>query len=185
MNNKFLENIERIKDLDLVENSDNKSHNFFEFLDKEEINFYLDFLRNKDKLVKIVSEEDENLKKYILLYLMIRNFVNSQTPNIIERKLNTLNNIKNLDDIYQNEILKVYIISGIYFIKENFNHPLINMKKSLIKYFHDLGGIEPGLWGINFKLDILKEIISRKDLEKILTKNNSVKWEHLHMFNYL
>ncbi|MCS7183841.1 MAG: hypothetical protein NZ866_00640, partial [Patescibacteria group bacterium] len=102
-----------------------------------------------------------------------------------ETKISTLNLIKNLDNNYQDKILIIYLLSGIYFLKFNIIHPIINLKKILLKYYHDIGGFEVNTWGLKIKIDLFKELINRKDIKKILSSNKKeIKWQDFYMLSY-
>ena len=189
MNNKFnlIQEIQRIENLNNSFLDVNKN---FNFIDKQEVEAYLNFLKNYSSLTKFlpnIKANNDCLTKNILIYLLIRNSANEQSQDILQSKIITFDYLKNLEFNYQSGILEVYLLTGLYFIHKNLDHPVINLKKSLIKYFHDMGGFEIDLWGVNFKLDVLKEIIFNSDinnLKKILTKSNKVDWSHLYMLNY-
>ncbi|GIW65784.1 MAG: hypothetical protein KatS3mg094_303 [Candidatus Parcubacteria bacterium] len=184
--NKFL------KEIDKLYNLKNWELNLFEFnfVDKDEISAYLKFSNNFNNLDGIFSNiqlNQENIKKNVLLYLLIRNLVNSNNDHnfsLINNKIKTLKLIKELNFNYQENILKTYVLSGIYFIKENIDHPFINFKKSLLKYFHDSGGFDIDVWGVNIKINILIELIDRNDLEIILNKNKNIDWQQFYMLTY-
>lgn len=193
MNNNFLKHDEKLENLtnqivNLTDNS-NEFQTYFNYIDQKEIEAYLNFLKNyhEIEISNIFSNsnlEDNFLKKYTIIYLLIRNFVNSQKLDVVQSKINTLNYLKDLNDDTKNNIIKIYLLSGLYFIYQNLDHPIINLKKSLIKYFHDLGGFEIGLWGINIKLEVFKEMILIENLKKILNKHKKVSWDDLYMLNY-
>jgi hypothetical protein len=167
----------------------NELLNYYNLIEPQEVQDYLKFIYNFDKLGKILDESvlDEKIfKNNVLSYLLIRNLTKYQKFNDpLEEKILTLKLITSLDNNKQDDILKTYIISGLYFIKENYDYYFLNFKKSLINYFHDLGGFEIKTWGIGLNLVMFKSLINSKDLKKFLNYSKNVRWEQLSMLNYL
>ncbi|GIW66159.1 MAG: hypothetical protein KatS3mg095_0057 [Candidatus Parcubacteria bacterium] len=187
MDNNFLQEITKIKNLNI--NIIESSQEFY-FIDNNELLSYLNFikyLQDTEKFYLNLNLSEEEIKKCTIIYLLIRNLVNknNKDDNIIKNKIQSLKLIRSLDDSYQDNILKTYIISGIYFIKANIDHPIINFKKSLLKHFHDIGGFNPDIWGFNFNLALFKEIIDKNNLETIFKKYKNINWQQFYMLTYL
>ena len=160
--------------------------NLFSKLTSKEIEVFLDLLNNLD-IYKIKIEnlnlEDENLKKYLLINLALINESKTENSDIKSVELNIINSLKSssITEEERQNIFKGYIVKGFHVLfledKKNKIFDEFKYKKLVLKYFHDIGGFQPGIWGVNINFDVFNEFINNiddKTLEKLENKNKIV-----------
>lgn len=166
--------------------SKNKLVSLFSNLSSNELEVFLDLLKNLDfykiKIENLPLLEDE-LKKYLLINLALRNEIRAEVKDLKTLELNIINYLKSQDlaEAERKGILTTYVIKGLHIlILESKNKKYFDefkYKKLALKYLHDIGGFQPGIWGININYDSFDEFINNideKTLEKLESKNNKI-----------
>jgi len=159
----------------------NKLKETFSNLSSTEVGVVFDLLKDIDfyrfKIENLNLEENE-IGKFLLINLALRNELKSE--NIEPKNLEVLV-IKSLDALesrLKEKILTTYFLKGLHILKrEEFyekEYTEAKYKKFVLKYFHDIGGFQPGLWGIKINYDLYEKFIkeiNEKILEKLESKN--------------
>jgi hypothetical protein len=187
MTNNILEKIRDLK-IETLKLESGYNLNFFEKLEKVYSEKYLDFVKNNYEVLKYFNDyifNQDNLLRGVIYILLILDHLLKDEENIFSLKIKFFNILNNLDKEIKKIIYTVYLLSGLYFIyKEIEGVYLLDLKKSLIKYFIDIGGIEEGIWGLKLNLNKFEDFVKNLDeqkLEKIFTKNKKVSRANLDL----
>ncbi len=187
MTNNILEKLRDLK-IETLKLESGYNLNFFEKLEKVYSEKYLDFVKNNYEVLKYFNDyifNQDNLLRGVIYILLILDHLLKGEENIFSLKIKFFNILNNLDKEIKENIYTVYLLSGLYFIyKEIEEVYLLDLKKSLIKYFIDIGGIEEGIWGLKLNLNKFEDFVKNLDeqkLEKIFTKNKKVSRANLDL----
>jgi hypothetical protein len=187
MTNNILEKLRDLK-IETLKLESDYNLNFFEKLEKVCSEKYLDFVKNNYEVLKYFNDyifNQDNLLRGVIYILLILDHLLKDEENIFSLKIKFFNILNNLDKEIKENIYTVYLLSGLYFIyKEIEGVYLLGLKKSLIKYFIDIGGIEEGIWGLKLNLNKFEDFVKNLDeqkLEKIFTKNKKVSRANLDL----
>jgi len=187
MTNNILEKLRDLK-IETLKLESDYNLNFFEKLEKVCSEKYLDFVKNNYEVLKYFNDyifNQDNLLRGVICILLILDHLLKDEENIFSLKIKFFNILNNLDKEIKENIYTVYLLSGLYFIyKEIQGVYLLGLKKSLIKYFIDIGGIEEGIWGLKLNLNKFEDFVKNLDeqkLEKIFTKNKKVSRANLDL----
>ncbi len=176
--------------------SDNldKFKNYFDRAPEEEIRAYI---QSFDKINWAIARFENikidltELKKSILIYLGLHNFAhalnqkNNADAEELEATKYSFDLLTKLDQTNQENIKTGYLISGLSLIKsfhqENFSLP----ERIVIKDFHDRGGFNPTVWGVQINWPLLDKSIAKlgrleqSEFEKEAARHKATTWETL------
>ena len=142
----------------------------------KEMEVYLDFIKNLEYLhlrIENIELENEELKKYFIIYLSLYNLARAAIENFDEIQFKTLELIKELEGNLKNNVLKAYILFNIYLILQDKLTTSYKLPRLILKYADEMGGFEISMWGIKAKWDLLFEIfnkISKEDISRFEKK---------------
>jgi hypothetical protein len=187
MTNNILEKLKDLK-IETLKLESDYNLNFFEKLEKVYLEKYLDFVKNNYEVLKHFNDyilNQDNLLRGIIYILLILDQLLKDEENIFSLKIKFFNILNILDKEIKENIYTVYLLSGLYFIYKKIGGVyLLELKKSLIKYFIDVGGIEESIWGLKLNLNKFEDFVKNLDeqkLEKIFTKNKKVSRANLDL----